>query len=233
MPFELEVIHRNLDESELIADMQRVASKLGKESITRADQDEWGSVHSATIVRRFGGWPAALKKAGLENARIHLDVSKEQLFQNLEEVWTKLGRQPRMEETHEPLSKYHGATYQRRFGSWTKALSAFVTYINDGAASELYPLLAAPELPKEIRERGPRKPARKLQILVLIRDKGICQLCKRPVGEGLDYHIDHITPWIKDGPTVLSNLQLLCSKCNLLKGDLDLRMAPKDEVQNV
>jgi hypothetical protein len=233
MPFELEIVHRNLDESELITDMQSVASKLGKKSVTRAEQDDLGSIHSATIVRRFGGWSAALRKAGLENARIHLDVPKEELFRNLEEVWAKLGRQPRMEETHEPLSKYHGATYQRRFGGWTKALKAFVTYINEGAASELDLLANAPELPNEARARGPRKPGRKLEIQVVMRDNGICQICKRAFTEnGPDYHIDHIIPWIKGGPTILSNLQLLCSRCNLLKGAIDLTNGTGIELQN-
>jgi HNH endonuclease/Homing endonuclease associated repeat len=223
MPFELETFHRNLSEIELIADMQRVATELGKQSITRAEQNKFGSIHSATIVRRLGGWPIALEKAGLENERIHLDVAKEDLFRNLEEVWTKLGRQPRDEETHAPLSRYHAATYKRRFGGWQKALKAFVAYINEGAASESDLLAGAQELPKEMSERGPRNPGRRLIMQVLIRDKGICQLCRRAAtADGFDYHIDHIMPWIKGGPTVLSNLQLLCSKCNLLKGDLDL-----------
>lgn len=74
-----------------------------------------------------------------------------------------------------------------------------------------------------ISKRGPRQPGRMLIMQVLIRDQGICQLCKRAAtADNLDYHIDHIFPWIKGGPTILSNLQLLCSRCNLIKGDLDL-----------
>ncbi|MGA2168569.1 MAG: HNH endonuclease [Terracidiphilus sp.] len=222
MPFELETYHRNVSDSELIADLRRVASELRKGSVTRAEQDERGNIHSCTIVRRFGSWSVALEKAGLENARTPMNVPEEDLFRNLEEVWTRLGRQPRYAETCKPLSRYSSGTYEKRFGTWRKALEAFIAYINEGAASESDLLVDAPELPKEIRERGPRKPGRKLQILVLIRDKGICQLCKRAIGDGLDYHIDHIKPWIKGGPTALENLQLLCSKCNLLKGDLDL-----------
>jgi hypothetical protein len=81
------------------------------------------------------------------------------------------------------------------------------------------------EISKNIRiviirdKRRNASPLQKCQ--VLIRDKGVCQLCNRPL-DNLDYHIDHIFPWIKGGPTILSNLQLLCSKCNIIKGALDL-----------
>jgi hypothetical protein len=223
MTFELETYHRNVPDSELITDLRRVASGIGKNSVTRKEQDEKGSFNSGTFIKRFGTWFGALEKAGLDKTRTSRNLPVEYLFRNLEEVWTRLGRQPRYDEIHKPLSKYNLGTYENRFGSWHKALEDFVAYINEGSQSESDLLRSVPELPKEIKERGPRNPGRRLTMQVLIRDKGICQYCKRvATADGLDYHIDHITPWIKGGPTILSNLQLLCSKCNLLKGDLDL-----------
>ena len=48
--------------------------------------------------------------------------------------------------------------------------------------------------------------------------KGICPRC------GLHFEIeemegDHVVPWSKGGKTVPENLQMLCRRCNALKGD--------------
>jgi hypothetical protein len=270
MNFELETYHRNVPDSELIADLQRVASELReradlqriapelrKESVTVREYDEIGTFCSSALARRFGSWNAAQDKAGLQRTpaggRQQKIISNEDLFRNLEGIWTSLGRQPRYEElSNRKISAYSKGTYTKRFGSWRKALEAFISYINgeesaasDGAIEDLkderipkhkasrtikggvasLSVGSAEGLQDEliVSPRGPRNPGRRLTMQVLIRDKGICQLCKRvATADGLDYHIDHITPWIKGGPTVLSNLQLLCSKCNLIKGDLDL-----------
>lgn len=56
---------------------------------------------------------------------------------------------------------------------------------------------------------------------VIARDRGICANCgKNLVGELEDpYHFDHIVPLSKAGTNDLSNLQLLCSDCNLKKSN--------------
>jgi hypothetical protein len=124
--FELEDFHRDITDGELIADLQRVSLEIGKKSVSRADHDLKGKFHSATFIRRFGSWIAAHEKAGLENTGTPLYVSEEDLFQDLEEVWTRLGRQPRTQEILAPLSRFHYATYKRRFGSWRNTLEAFI-----------------------------------------------------------------------------------------------------------
>jgi len=270
MAFELETYHRNIADSELIADLQRIASKLkGREdlqreapelrskSVSAREYDRMGTFCSSALARRFGGWNAALEKAGLRQTpaggREQKIISNADLFKNLQRIWTSLGRQPRYEELSDRrISVYSKGTYTKRFGSWRKGLEAFISYISgeEGEASDdEIESVRAETIPKRktsrtikgadaslsggsaegskdellASPRGPRQPGRRLTMQVLIRDKGVCQLCKRvATADGLEYHIDHITPWIKGGPTVLSNLQLLCSKCNLLKGDLDL-----------
>jgi hypothetical protein len=252
MAFELETNRRNVPDGELIADLQRVASELGKKTVTRAEQDAKGRFNSFTLVTRFGGWFCALEKAGLERADRPKRIRDEELFKNLEGVWIGLGRQPRHREMHKPLSEYSGKPYEQRFGGWISALEAFISYINGEKGIHTDDGIEGPnvlQIPRRkaarnvgvektsssvvsaegskneltVIQRGPRNPGRRLILRVLMRDNGICQICKRAFTEnGPDYHIDHITPWIKGGPTVLSNLQLLCSKCNLLKSDLDL-----------
>jgi hypothetical protein len=55
-----------------------------------------------------------------------------------------------------------------------------------------------------------------VKIEVWSRDKGQCVLC----GRSDDLHFDHIIPFSKGGSSLTSaNIQLLCSRCNLLKSD--------------
>lgn len=62
----------------------------------------------------------------------------------------------------------------------------------------------------------------KLRYQVLKRDSFKCCACGAPPAKdpSVELHIDHIIPWSKSGETVIDNLQTLCSKCNLGKGDL-------------
>lgn len=55
----------------------------------------------------------------------------------------------------------------------------------------------------------------RLREKVLERDGRFCKVC----GASTNLHIDHIIPLSKGGKTILSNLQVLCKKCNLQKGN--------------
>ncbi|KAF5061950.1 hypothetical protein DSECCO2_310060 [anaerobic digester metagenome] len=49
------------------------------------------------------------------------------------------------------------------------------------------------------------------------QQNGICPMC----GESFAYnemHGDHIKPWAKNGTTTIENCQMLCARCNLIKG---------------
>ena len=50
------------------------------------------------------------------------------------------------------------------------------------------------------------------------RDGYRCQYCGKYMPDGVGLQIDHIVPVSKDGKTVPSNLQVLCSRCNGQKG---------------
>lgn len=49
---------------------------------------------------------------------------------------------------------------------------------------------------------------------VAIRDNFTCRNCGKYMPDGVGLHIDHIIPISKGGRSVMSNLQVLCSKCN-------------------
>lgn len=64
---------------------------------------------------------------------------------------------------------------------------------------------------------------------VLKRDNYTCQICGATAKDGVKLHVDHIIPVSKGGKTVMSNLQTLCDRCNLGKGnktdeDVDVNM---------
>ena len=67
-----------------------------------------------------------------------------------------------------------------------------------------------------------RDPSPRLRYRVLERDRFTCRACGASPAKdsGVSLHIDHIVPWSKGGKTTLDNLQTLCAKCNLGKGDL-------------
>lgn len=53
-----------------------------------------------------------------------------------------------------------------------------------------------------------------------MRDGNSCRLCGITL-TGDNIHFYHIKPWSKGGETTLENLQILCDKHNLAKGNLD------------
>jgi len=123
MDFELNLNKRGVPEEELIADLIRVRDLLAEEgaTITKESYTEIGQFTGTTIKDRFGSWNAGLAAAGIKTVN-HKNISETDLFENLRQVWTVLGRQPRKNETKKPLSKYSYATYNSRFGSWNNAL---------------------------------------------------------------------------------------------------------------
>ena len=61
----------------------------------------------------------------------------------------------------------------------------------------------------------------KLRYTVLKRDNFKCTACGASPAKdpSIELHVDHIIPWSKGGETIIENLQTLCSRCNLGKGD--------------
>jgi predicted restriction endonuclease len=221
MKFQLEEYHRNVSDDELVADLRRVAAELEKASVTIEEYNERGTFHSATYGRRFGNWFKALEKAGLQKTR-NLNITEEELFQDLEDTWRKLGRQPRYEEMRAPLSKYSSGTYENRFGTWRKALEKFVQYVNNEEEISSEEAIKKLEVEPSTRHKTKRTINWRLRFIVMRRDNFKCKSCGRSpaTDPSIILHVDHIKPWTNGGETVLENLQTLCSKCNIGKSDL-------------
>lgn len=221
MKFELEKYHRNTYGKELIVDLKRVANDL-KKSPTIDEYNECGDYHSTTLTRRFGSWFKVLEKANLDRTRSPLNIPEEELFHNLEEIWVKLGRQPRYRELQKPFSKYCAGTYENRFGSWRNALEKFISYINneENVSSEK----ATEKLTFEptIIHKTKRDINWRLRFIVMRRDNFKCAQCGRSpaTNSKVILHVDHKQPYSKGGETVSENLQTLCIECNIGKSDL-------------
>ena len=219
MKFELDTYNRNTSDQELLDDLIKVAQELGKDKVTIDEYNEKGKFHSTTLTRRFGNWFDTLEKAGLKKTR-NLNLTNEELFENIEQVWLKFGRQPRYQEMIKPVSHFSAGTYENRFGTWRKALKKFVEFINNGEIETTETIQTKPEIIS--RHKTKRDINWRLRFLVLRRDNYKCIACGQSpaTSTGTVLHVDHILAWDNGGETVYENLQTLCMLCNIGKSNL-------------
>jgi hypothetical protein len=227
LKFELEPYHRNTPDAEFLDDLRKVAGKLSKSAVSISEYNAKGKFAASTLQRRFGSWNKTLDTAGLGRVR-DFRASDEQYFENLQQVWIKLGRQPRLEELKKPLSVYSGSAYSRRFMSFRKALEAFVKFVNADDSSIQTADTAQGTNSSQHRTR--RGISWRLRFLVMRRDRFCCRSCGASPAHtpGVQLHVDHINPWSKGGKTILENLQSLCDKCNIGKSDLSFEETQQD-----
>lgn len=206
-----------VSDSELIADLKRIAQSLNLDTVPQKKYETLGTFDYSTICRRFGSWNNALRIASLSLSN-EINISDERLFENLLALWQYLGRQPRRSELSSPPSRISQAPYNRRFGSWTASLEAFVNYANASGIES-----STDQLNEEtIRRTTGRDPSLRLRWHVLQRDRFTCCACGASPAliAGVELHVDHKIPWSKGGETILMNLQTLCSVCNLGKSNV-------------
>lgn len=219
MKFEVKKVNRNVSNEELLADVKNIASKYGLTTMSQEVYAQYGKYHPCTFLRRFGSWFKVLELCDLKPYRYRINIPNEELFANLEHIWLVLGRQPKYVEVEKPLSLFSIGTYEHRFGSWYNALDAFVLYMSNEESN----LQSVVEKYNDgIKHYTKREPSARLKVQVLMRDGNRCRLCGVECNDGLhNIHFDHIIPWSKGGETVLENLQVLCSDCNLAKGNVE------------
>ncbi len=208
-------------EEELLEELRRVAEIYGKNTLSISEYQRYGKYGIKPMYRRFGSWLKALKKAGLKTD-YERNIPIQKLFENLEEVWIKLGKQPTCDLMCRPLSRYHADTYISRFGTWRKALAAFEEHLNSaGDKKRGKQRRRKIEKLQQAEPRTPRHPGMTLRFAIMKRDKFKCVLCGRSPAKdpAVELEIDHIIPWSKGGETVLENLQTLCTECNNGKRD--------------
>ena len=205
-----------VSESEILDDFKRVSKVLGVQKISQRLYSENGNFDVSTAIRKFGTWNKALEAAGLQTSNV-LNVSDEELYKNILNIWQHFGRQPRRADLSKEISYYSQSPYNRRFSTWTNALQNFVVWANGED-------LAAPNsknITSQKRKTG-RDPSLRLRFKAMRRDNFTCVQCGASPAKNpnIELHIDHIVAWSKGGDTIFENLQTLCLECNLGKGNL-------------
>ena len=224
----------SISNDDVIKDVIRVRNIYKKDTITRREYDAYGIFRSSTLIKHGMTWNQILRMCGLR-LNVKRDFTNEDLFAEIERLWIKLGRQPTTTDIKNGASIYSLNTFSRRFGSWRKALVAFVNYVNGDdnnqtgkgggsmppATSVRHESGDTPEL-EFTKHKTQREPNLRLRFKVLARDHFKCCSCGASPAKdsSVELHVDHIVPWSKGGETVLENLRTLCSKCNLGKSDL-------------
>ena len=225
-------LNENLSEAsdeELLDDMRRCANAIGSDTIAWSEYEEIGKAHPCTFHRRFGSWSRALRLAGLEPTGWRRGITDEELFENIKSLWISLGCQPSKSEMKKPGSEFSAKPYQNRFGTWTKALKAFVAWINSDcpeqdtqeAESERETLDSTIKR-ASTKRRTRREISERQRFRILVRDGFRCGTCgASPLTQrGIELDADHIVPWSKGGETTDDNLETKCKQCNLGKGNV-------------
>lgn len=209
-----------------IEDIQRVSKKLNSFNLSATEYDIHGKYNHRRIQRVFKTWNKALKAANLYY-KVSKNLTEEELFDNLLNVWQKLGRQPYYKDMRQPLSLCSAKPYVTKYGSWYNTLEKFITYMNmeDKEETVIENIISKGSEQTTnaiIKHKTSRNINLRLRYKVLKRDNFKCVLCGRSPAKdiNIELHVDHIIPYSKGGETIIENLQTLCSECNLGKSNL-------------
>ena len=217
--------YSNTTKEDYIKDIQRVANEHNLINLSAVEYDKYGKYNHYKIAKVFKTWNNALRASGLFN-KISKNLSEEELFDNLLNVWQKLGRQPYYQDMHQPLSLCSAKPYVTKYGSWYNALEKFVAYMNNDEEEPVEAIKKEVEQKQKnnegVKHKTPRNINLRLRYKVLRRDNFKCSICGRSPAKdsNIELHVDHIIPYSKGGETVIENLRTLCSDCNLGKSNL-------------
>ena len=189
------------DHTALAAELRRIATLLGKSTLTMIDINAHGRVGAECVIKKFGTLNAALLAANLIPTR---NLSNAELLKLLLGLWERTlsdyGRSPRTYDCADYGLLVTSSTISSRFGSWRKARLAAFRFSVSG------------ELPDE-SVTAPRRVwlSYRTRFLVFKRDLYQCRICK---ATGVMLEVDHIVPFSLGGSNDMDNLQALCVPCN-------------------
>jgi 5-methylcytosine-specific restriction endonuclease McrA len=193
----------------MVASLRAFARRVGGRAFEMWEFNRWPRrrCRAQTIARRFGTWRRALLLVGVEGVKCNL-YEAEELMENLERVWRRLGRAPGVRSLRETGAMTHGA-YRRRWGSLRRACELLARH-KRGEISR------ADLLKGGIGEYR-RALAPSVRWRILERDGRRCVVCGRGAPE-VKLEVDHVRPVAAGGGDEEGNLRALCWDCNRGRG---------------
>jgi len=126
-------------DASLLAELRRVATATGSDTVTKADLKRIGRVSHSAVVRHFGSLRHALHLAGLKSTRF-MKATDEELIAIIIDLWQQVlkkeGCTPQQKDLKEYGFPVSNDTTNRRFGSWRKALVKAQASITEKSISE-------------------------------------------------------------------------------------------------
>jgi len=212
--FDLNAKRIRITDDQILSSVKEYAKSVNFRYFSTTEYDKWvaKTVHSSTIIERFGSWKKVLLLLGIEGGREH--YTPEQLVENLESVWRQLGFPPGKRQIGKYGQKISESPYKQIWGSVRKACECLAAF-HEG------------KLSREKLFKGTTLGCARRTIplnvrwMVLKRDNYKCVKCgKAPsVNHEVELEVDHIKPIAKGGANNIENLQTLCKDCNQGKKD--------------
>ena len=109
-------------DEELIEEVRHVADVADADGAPSAqDFCDHSDIADTTVIRRFGSWRDAVEEAGFEPNDPQTAIDQDDLLAELRRLQDELGEIPTGTQMNEH-GEYSRSTYQKRFGSWSKAI---------------------------------------------------------------------------------------------------------------
>ena len=205
----------NYDDESLLAELRRIATVKGSNTVTKEDIKTLGRMSHSVICRHFGSLRQALNCAGLTSYRF-MKGTDEELLAVLIDLWQRVlekeGRRPQGDDLKNYGFSVSDDTIKRRFGGWRKALLRAHESITEESVSSEAQQPPPAEVPRK-REVSLRK-----RFFVMKRDHFACVRCGQS-GVGVKLEVHHRLPFAQGGDNNLVNLETLCYDCNRGQSD--------------
>ena len=202
-------------DDELLSSLEKYSRIVNFRYFTSREFSSWKKKQCSvkTIINRFGSWKKALKLIGIEGGHGR-NYTPEELVDNLEKIWVKLGYPPSKGQISKLGAKISDKPYMRVWGSLRIACRFLAKYRAGQINREQ---LLQGDIQKSKRKTIPLKD----RWAVLKRDNYRCRKCGASPAKNhnTELEIDHIIPISKGGINDIDNLQTLCRDCNQGKKD--------------